>query len=259
MQTDEKIPLGQMTVLAFMAHPDDAEISCGGTLLRLAEAGCEIHIATAAAGNWGTTSETCWAIAHRRMLEAGNAAATIGGKYHCIDECDGLIVYDKPSIRKTIDLFRQVAPSLVFLPAPRDYMVDHEMASLLGRAASFVYGVPNASGFPLLPKSRVPYLYYCDPMEGIDPLGHPITPTTYIDISAQLDRKAEALACHVSQREWLRAYHGMDEYIDSMKRHAAMRGQQAGVAAAEAFVQHRGHAYPKDDILAEHFGIGVKR
>ena len=59
------------------------------------------------------------------------------------------------------------------------------------------------------------------------------------------------LACHASQREWLRAYHGMDEYLDAMRRHAAMRGRQAGVAAAEAFVQHRGHAYPRNDLLAE--------
>ena len=45
----------------------------------------------------------------------------------------------------------------------------------------------------------------------------------------------------------------MDEYLESMKRHAGMRGRQAGVAAAEAFVQHRGHGYPKDDVLAEYF------
>lgn len=248
--------IGHQTVLAIMAHPDDAEICCGGALIRLADAGCEIHIATVAAGNWGTTSDTVWAIAHKRVLEAGNAAAKIGATYHCLDECDGLIVYDKPTIKKTIDLFRQVAPSLVFIPAARDYMLDHDMASQLGRAASFVYGVPNASGYPLLEKSRVPYLYYCDPLEGIDPLGNPVTPTTYVDISEQLERKAEMLACHVSQREWLRAHHGMDEYIESMKRHGAMRGRQVGVAAAEAFVQHRGHAYPKDDILAEYFGVG---
>jgi hypothetical protein len=61
------------------------------------------------------------------------------------------------------------------------------------------------------------------------------------------------LGCHASQREWLRAHHGTDEYLDSMKRHGAMRGSQAGVAAAEAFVQHRGHAYPRNDLLAELF------
>jgi LmbE family N-acetylglucosaminyl deacetylase len=244
------------TVLTFMAHPDDAEISCGGVLVRLADAGCEIHIATAAPGDWGTTSETSWAIAHRRVLEAKQAAAKIGATYHCIGEGDGLIVYDKTSIRKTIDLFRQVVPSLVFTHAPHDYMLDHDMASQLARAATFVYSIPNASGFPLLAKSRVPYLYYCDPMEGCDIFGNPVTPTTVIDVSAVLERKAEMLACHASQREWLRAHHGMDEYIESMKRHAAMRGRTANVAAAEAFVQHRGHGYPKDDILAEWFAAG---
>lgn len=249
-------PIAKHTVLAVMAHPDDAEIACGGTLIRLADAGCEVHIATVAAGNWGTTSETVWAIAHRRILEAGNAAAKIGATYHCLDECDGLIVYDKPTIKKTIDLFRQVAPSIVFTHAPRDYMLDHDIASQLARAASFVYGAPNASAFPLLEKTCVPYLYYCDPMEGIDPFGNPVTPTTVVDVSAQMERKEEMLACHVSQREWLRAYHGMDEYIEAMKRHGALRGGQAGVAFAEAFVQHRGHAYPKDDILAECFGVG---
>ena len=84
-------------------------------------------------------------------------------------------------------------------------MIDHEMASQLARSASFVYAIPNSSDFPLLAKSRVPYLYYCDPMEGIDPLGNPITPTSVVDISAQLDRKAQMLACHASQRQWLRA------------------------------------------------------
>ena len=91
-------------------------------------------------------------------------------------------------------------------------------------------------------------------MEGIDSFGNPIQPTTVIDITAQLDKKTEMLACHKSQRDWLMAHHGMDEYIDSMKRHGAMRGQLLGVPAAEAFVQHRGHAYPKDDILTALFG-----
>ena len=58
------------------------------------------------------------------------------------------------------------------------------------------------------------------------------------------------LACHASQREWLRAHHGMDEYLEAVKRHDAARGSCSGVAYAEAFVQHRGHAYPHDDLLA---------
>ena len=56
-------------VLAVMAHPDDAEILCAGTLIRLAELGWEIHIATAASGDCGTMTETRWALAGRRTGE----------------------------------------------------------------------------------------------------------------------------------------------------------------------------------------------
>ena len=241
-------------VLTFMAHPDDAEFTCAGTLIRLAEAGWQVHIATAAPGDCGTMTESRWDIAARRVHEATAAASLIGAAYHCLDERDGLIVYDKPTVQKTIDLFRRVAPQLVFTHAAKDYMIDHEMTSLLARAASFLHGAPNASLVPLVEGTRVPHLYYCDPPEGLDPLGNLVQPTTRVDITRQLDKKAEMLACHASQRDWLRAYHGNDEYIDSMRRHAAARGREIGLPAAEAFVQHRGHAYPRNDLLAEMFG-----
>jgi len=248
--------LKRTTALAFMAHPDDAEFLCAGTLVRLAEAGWSVHIATCTAGDCGTTTETPWSIAATRTEEARKAAALIGAEYHCLDEPDGMVVYDKPTLRKAIDLFRRIAPTLVFTHAAKDYMMDHESASLLARAGSFIYGAPNASAVPLAEGSQVPYLYYCDPVEGVDPLGRPVEPTTLVDITAQLDKKTEMLACHASQREWLRAHHGTDEYLDAMRRWVAARGELAGTAAAEAFVQHRGHAYPRDDLLAERFGAG---
>lgn len=244
------------TALCFMAHPDDAEILCAGTLARLAEAGWEIHIATAAPGDCGTNTENRWDISSRRTREAAASVAVLGGTYHCLDERDGLVVYDKPSIQKAADLFRRVAPSLVFTHAPKDYMLDHEQASLLARAASFLYAAPNISAFPVKQGSGVPWLYYCDPIEGIDPLGRPVEPTTLVDISGHMEKKTQMLACHASQREWLLAHHGMDEYLEAMQRHGAMRGRQAGVAYAEGFVQHRGHAYPREDLLAELFSAG---
>ena len=240
-------------VLALAAHPDDAEFLCAGTLIRLAEIGWEVHVATLTPGDCGTTSETPEAISTRRTGEARRAAALIGAEYHCLDERDGLVVYDKPTLRKAIDLLRRIAPALVFTHAANDYMMDHEMTSLLARAASFIYGAPNASAIPLREGSRVPHLYYCDPVDGVDTLGRPVEPTTLVDIGGQLQKKTEMLACHASQREWLRAHHGTDEYIDSMQRLAATRGRQAGVDAAEAFVQHRGHAYPRNDLLGELF------
>lgn len=241
------------TILTFLAHPDDAEFQCGGVLFRLADAGWEIHIATATAGDCGTVNCGPAEISHVRTQEATNAAEMVRGTFHCLGEQDGFVVYDKPTLRKAVDLFRRITPSLVFTHAARDYMMDHEVVSNLCRAASFVYAAPNASRLPLAKGAAVPHLYYCDPLEGIDPLGNPIEPTTLIDISNQMERKAAMLACHDSQRQWLATHHGMDEYIESVRRHGAHRGKQAGVEYAEAFVQHRGSAYPGNDVLGDLF------
>src|SRR4051794_21583219 len=99
--------------LTMLAHPDDAEILCAGTLLRLRDLGWEIHIATATPGDCGTMTESSERISAIRIAEAQASAKIIGGTYYCLDERDGLVCYDKPTLRKGIDLFRSVAPSLV--------------------------------------------------------------------------------------------------------------------------------------------------
>jgi LmbE family N-acetylglucosaminyl deacetylase len=237
--------------LSFLAHPDDAEFLCGGTLARLRDAGWEVHVATATPGDCGSATQDRWAISAVRTNEARRACEVIGATYHCLDERDIFVVFDKPTLKKTIDLFRRVCPSLVFTHAPKDYMMDHEMVSLLARAASFAYGIPNVSDVPRPPGAVVPHLYYCDPFEGSsDPYSVTPEPTTFVDVTGVYDRKEAMLACHASQREWLRAHHGMDEYMDAMGRHAEDRGKRVGVRYAEAFVQHRGHSYPRDDVLA---------
>ncbi|TWU22784.1 PIG-L deacetylase family protein [Bythopirellula polymerisocia] len=242
--------------LAFLAHPDDAEFLCAGTLLRLVEHDWEIHIATATAGDCGSITLPADQIAKVRRGEAATGARMLGATYHCLEESDVNVVFDKTANRKVIDLFRRIAPSLVFTHPRLDYMSDHEQVHQLARSAAFAYSIPNASPLPLLPGSTIPWLYYCDPIEGCDPYsGKVVRPTVHVNITQVMDRKSEILACHASQREWLRAHHGMDEYIESMKRHGAMRGHQVGIEYAESFLQHQGHPFPRSDILSELFGI----
>ena len=62
------------TALSFLAHPDDAEFLCAGTLIRLREAGWDVHIATATAGDGGTMTQDRWSISATRTAE-GQAAA----------------------------------------------------------------------------------------------------------------------------------------------------------------------------------------
>lgn len=237
--------------LAFMAHPDDAEILCAGTLIRLSKLGWQIHIATAANGNCGSVELGREAIAAVRHEEAQNAATRMGATYHCLDISDVEVTYSAQNIRKAIDLFRQVNPSLVITHPRHDYMLDHEQTHLLARGASFAFAAPNASSLPVPQQASVPYFYYADPLEGRDPYsGQLVTPTALINISDVMQAKSDMLACHVSQRQWLQKHHGMDEYILAMQRHGAMRGESYSCAYAEAFVQHKGHAYPQDDLLS---------
>jgi LmbE family N-acetylglucosaminyl deacetylase len=240
--------------LSFLAHPDDAEMLCAGTLIRLADAAWEIHIATVANGDCGSATLSRKEIADVRRREGIAAAAKINATYHCLDEPDVKLVIDQSTLQKATDLFRQVAPTLVFTHPRHDYMLDHEQVHVLARAAAFSYPIPNASSLPMLDGSAIPWLYYCDPVEGRDPYtGELVTPSTYVDVSPQLERKIEMLICHASQRQWLRSHHGMDEYVEAMKRYSGERGRQIGVQYAEAFVQHRGHAFPQCDLLSETF------
>jgi LmbE family N-acetylglucosaminyl deacetylase len=131
-------------------------------------------------------------------------------------------------------------------------MLDHEEASRLVRGATFAMAMPNydtRQNPPAKVGCATPALYYADALEGTDPLGQRVYPHFYVDISKQLPNKREMLARHTSQREWLRSYHGLDEYLDRMTAWAAGFGRECGFAYAEGFRQHLGHAYPRAPLL----------
>ncbi len=239
--------------LGIFAHPDDAEFVCAGTLSLLRKAGWEVHIATMAPGDKGTAEYTREEISRIRKAEAARAAGLIGATYHCLEFEDVYIFYTREAIRKTTALIRRVRPDIVFTASPADYMVDHEMTSRIAQTACFSSGIKNMEiEEPAF--EPVPYLYYCDPMEGKDMLGRPVHPDIYMDISEEIENKKRMLACHESQRNWLLVHHKIDEYILSMKRLAEKRGKEAGVEYAEGLRQHLGHGFPQDNILPEILG-----
>ncbi len=135
-------------VLSFLAHPDDAEILCAGTLVRLAALGWEVHIATATAGDCGSAELSADQIAEVRRGEAAAAAKVIGATYHCLGLKDVNVVFDQPSNRLAIDLFRRVSPTLVITHPRSDYMLDHEQVHLLAQA------LPSASRSPMHRRCR---------------------------------------------------------------------------------------------------------
>ena len=185
------------------------------------------------------------------------AAKSIGAEYHCVGLQDLLIFHNAEALRATTEVLRRVQPDIVITQSPHDYMIDHEVASLLARTACFTGTMPNfhTLAAPAAQRTRtIPHLYYVDPMEMTDMFGQPVRASIYVDISATIERKAEMLAHHDSQRSWLKAQHGTDAYLDEMRHFGEIRGKEIGVAYAEGFRQHLGHAYPKDNILKELLG-----
>ena len=241
-------------ILAFMAHPDDAEFLCAGTLARLKNQGYQLHLATMTAGDGGSAELPNEEIARIRYYEAERAAALLGADYNCAHQRDFFVTYGQATIQAALEIIRRANPILVITHSPQDYMTDHEQTSLIVRAACFAASAPNAKTHadePAKPIAAIPHLYYTDSIEGKDIFGAAINPSVYVDISTVIETKVAMLSCHASQRDWLLQQHGMDHYVESMKHWSAQRGSEIGVAYAEGFRQHLGHAYPQDNLLEE--------
>lgn len=240
-------------VLAIFAHPDDAELMCAGTLSLLKKEGWGINIATMTPGDKGTAELSRKEISLIRKSEAHKAAELIDGTYHCLGFEDVYILYDRKTINQATALIRKIKPDIVFTASPDDYMIDHEMTSMIVQTACFACGIKNMEAKEEF-FEPVPYLYYCDAMEGKDKLGRPLQPSIYVDITNEMPVKEKMLACHESQRNWLLEHHKMDEYILAMKRFAEKRGKEIETQYAEGFRQHLGHGYPQNNILKEILG-----
>ena len=249
-----------MDILSIHAHPDDAEILAGGTLALLAQLGHKVTIVTMTAGDCGSVEHSAEAIAAIRKNEATAAAAVIGACYRWGGFGDLNVFNNDPSRRQVCALIREIRPQLVLTASPVDYHCDHEATSTLVRDACFAASVPNYKvpglGTPL---DQIPHLYYMDSIEGQDRDGRPLMPGFFVDITRTFQSKSEMLACHTSQRNWLRKQHGMDDYMLQMELWTRQRGAMCGVEFAEGFRRYPGHPYPQTLLLEELLGAHVAK
>ena len=205
------------TVFALACHPDDIEFMMAGTLLHLKERGCDLHYMTIANGSWGTTQLRREEIIRTRRDEAAASAAKLGATFHesLVDDLD--VFYDRKSLLRLIAIMREVAPDILLLQSPVDYMEDHQNSVRLGVSAAFCRCMMNAPCDPPTPPTfQDVAIYHCLPFGRIDPLRHLVRAERYVDVEPVMPQKRELLACHTSQKEWLDASQGYDSYLDSM-------------------------------------------
>lgn len=249
-------------VLAVGAHPDDVELSCAGTLVLLKRAGWDVDIATMTAGDLGSATLPRAKIAALRKREAAAAAKLLGARYTCLGFDDLCVVYSEAAKRRVSGFLRISRPDLLLLPSPVDYMADHEETPRIVREAAFAATIRNwkssFGGRRAPPCERLPAVCYVDPIDGVDHDGRRVRPAQVVDVTDVFPLREKMLACHASQRDWLRAQHGEDEYLLWNRRMAAAVAKHAGRRGyAEGFRPHRGHGFPADDVLKRALGRRV--
>jgi LmbE family N-acetylglucosaminyl deacetylase len=251
-------------VLAVMAHPDDIEMTCAGTLALLKRTGWDVHMASMTAGDLGSATRSRAEISRIRRKEAAASARLLGAGYTCLEFDDLTVVYNETTKRRVSALLREVRPDLVIAPSPVDYMADHEETARIVREAAFASTIPNwkasLRGQSPRPCDKLPSILYADPIDNIDHFGRRVRVRYVVDITSSVDLKEKILAAHDSQRAWLRQQHGEDEYLRWMRRVGADRARdfgRRGVRYAEGFRPHLGHGFPREDHLTASLGKRV--
>ena len=245
-------------ILAIHAHPDDIETLGAGTLVLLARRGHRITIATATAGEGGSTETSADETAAIRRREAAAAAALIGADYVCAGLPDLGVFNDDAARRRMTGLVRAAQPDIVITASPIDYHPDHEAVSALARDACFASSVPNYRAGDAAPLAAIPHLYFMDAIGGRTREGARIRPDFGVDITGAIETKRAMLMAHESQVAWVARQHGIADYASAMVAWGARRGRDFGVAYAEGFRAYRHPPYPATPALQDLLGELVK-
>jgi N-acetylglucosamine malate deacetylase 1 len=175
-------------ILAIAAHRDDVELTCAGTLLKAVDAGYRAGILDLTAGESATRGS-----ADLRAEEAARAAKILGvAERRNAGLPDAHLQNSEDARRIVVAEVRHFAPRVVILPFPVGRHPDHRIASELGRDSCYLAGLAryDAPGSPHRPHKILYALSYRE---------DPVKPTFVVDISAQFDRKLQAIRCYASQ------------------------------------------------------------
>lgn len=226
-----KLDFSNERVLAVVAHPDDAELLCAGTLARARGDGAAIGMAVLCRGDKGGADKTPANLGDVRRGEMKAAARLLGATLLLGEFPDGELQDTLPARRRTIELFRKFRPTLVLAHASPDYHPDHRAAGALAEAASW-FCASKGHKTRSKPLASPPALWWMDTI-GM----HGFEPGFFVDVSEHLEMKEKMLLCHKSQLA--RGEDGdFSPLIEVLRRQSQARGLQSGAAAAEAFRIH---------------------
>lgn len=174
-------------LLAVGAHPDDIEISCGGTLARASAEGYRVAILDLTRGEMGTNGDP-----ETRAEEASRAAGILGvaARRNAGLPDGGIRSGDPGQERVLVGLLRELRPGVLLSHFPQDRHPDHIEASRLVDRARYLAGLVryDAAGAPFRPGAR----WHFASRIGFHP-------SVVVDITGVWERKREAILAHASQ------------------------------------------------------------
>jgi N-acetylglucosamine malate deacetylase 1 len=228
-----------LDVLAIAAHPDDIEQTCGGTLMRMAAKGYRTGALDLTAGDMGTRGTP-----ELRIEESEAAAKVMGLAWRGNLRFPDARLENNIGARMTLAAkIREVRPHTVILPYWQARHPDHYRCTELGYEACFLAGLKKLDPYtePYRPFKILYSSLYAD-----------VKPSFVVDISAEFERRMEALFCYRSQ------YYETDdgsglfptqaEIRDRLSAIARFFGNLIGVKYGEPFVVKEAMAV--DDVVA---------
>jgi bacillithiol biosynthesis deacetylase BshB1 len=219
----------KLDLLAVAAHPDDVELTCGGTLLKAAQGGYKTGILDLTAGEMGTRGTP-----QIRAHEAARAAKFLNVKWRAtLGVPDSDVQPSREHKLRLAAMIRQLRPKTVILPYWEARHPDHYHASTLGYEACFLAGLKK---LPIEGEAYRPFkILYSTAYASV-------RPTFVVDITAQYKKRGDAIRAYRTQflasksRTKTQVYLAIDRLEDEMDQLARHYGQMIGVRYGEPFL-----------------------
>ena len=215
-------------ILTVAAHPDDIELTCSGTLMKMLDSGYSVGILDLTQGEMGTRGTP-----EIRAKEAEAARAVIGARFReRLNFGDSRLTASIENRFALAEKIRTARPKTVILPYWEGRHPDHYTAATLGYEACYAAGLKQLPipGEPHRPKKILYASMYWE-----------VRPSFVVDVSPYFERKLRAINCFASQfagdlRDITELYPAWGKLIDQITTQCKYFGHLIGVNYAEPFV-----------------------
>jgi len=186
---------GKLRIIAFGAHPDDAEFRVGGTAAKWAKLGHHVKLVSVTNGDIGHWNMAGGPLAKRRTAEVHEAAKRLGVTTQVLDIHDGELVPTLEHRRTIARLIRSWKADLVLCHRPWDYHPDHRYTGVLVQDAAFMVTVPFFVPDTEPLKKNPVFMYFPDGFKK----PYPFDPDIAVSIDDSFDTKLHAVDALASQ------------------------------------------------------------